>query len=69
MLEFIDLVVRNSFQFISYFNWWFCGAAIAHSIAVHGFSGYIGADGATYYWYDIVSWYKASKDGGMPSEF
>jgi PiT family inorganic phosphate transporter len=45
----------------------FAGAAIAHSIAVHGFSGYIGADGATYYWYDIVSWYKASKDGGMPS--
>jgi PiT family inorganic phosphate transporter len=36
-------------------------------IAVHGFSGYIGAE-ATYYWYDIVSWYKASKDGGM-SEF
>jgi PiT family inorganic phosphate transporter len=32
----------------------------------YGFSGYIGAD-ATYYWYDIVSWYKASKDGGMPS--
>ena len=45
----------------------FAGAAIAHSIAVHGFSGYIGDDGATHYWYEIVSWYKASKDGGMPS--
>lgn len=45
----------------------FAGAAIAHSIAAHGFSGYIGADGATHYWYDIVSWYKAGKDGGMPS--
>jgi PiT family inorganic phosphate transporter len=45
----------------------FAGAAIAHSIAIHGFSEYIGADGATHYWYDIVSWYKAGKDGGMPS--
>jgi PiT family inorganic phosphate transporter len=45
----------------------FAGAAIAHSVAIHGFSGYIGADGATHYWYEIVSWYKASKDGGMPS--
>ncbi|MBE0391541.1 inorganic phosphate transporter [Flavobacterium sp. PL002] len=45
----------------------FAGAAIAHSIAMHGFSAYIGADGATHYWYEIVSWYKASKDGGMPS--
>jgi PiT family inorganic phosphate transporter len=45
----------------------FAGAAIAHSIAMHGFSGYVGADGETQYWYDIVSWYKASKDGGMPS--
>ena len=45
----------------------FAGAAIAHSIAVHGFSGYIDADGTTRYWYQIVSWYKAGKDGGMPS--
>jgi PiT family inorganic phosphate transporter len=45
----------------------FAGAAIAHSIAMHGFSGYIGADGTTHYWYEIVSWYKASKDGGVPS--
>ncbi|MBF4491617.1 inorganic phosphate transporter [Flavobacterium sp. JLP] len=45
----------------------FAGAAVAHAIAVHGFSGYIGEDGATHYWYEIVSWYKAGKDGGMPS--
>lgn len=45
----------------------FAGAAVAHAIAVHGFSGYIGEDGTTHYWYQIVSWYKAGKDGGMPS--
>ncbi|CAD0005467.1 inorganic phosphate transporter [Flavobacterium chungangense] len=45
----------------------FAGAAIAHAIAVHGFSGYPGEDGTTHYWYEIVSWYKAGKDGGMPS--
>lgn len=45
----------------------FAGAAIAHAIAVHGFSGYVGEDGTTKYWYEIVSWYKAGKDGGMPS--
>ncbi|MCI9846560.1 inorganic phosphate transporter [Flavobacterium pectinovorum] len=45
----------------------FAGAAIAHAIAVHGFSGYVGEDGTTHYWYEIVSWYKAGKDGGMPS--
>jgi hypothetical protein len=49
MFEFIDLVVRNSSSSSHNFNWWFCGAAIAHPIAVHGFSGYIGADGATYW--------------------
>jgi PiT family inorganic phosphate transporter len=45
----------------------FAGAAIAHAIAVHGFSGYVDAEGVTHHWYDIVSWYKAGKDGGMPS--
>ncbi|AWG23169.1 inorganic phosphate transporter [Flavobacterium faecale] len=45
----------------------FAGAALAHSIAQHGFAGYLGADGATHYWYEIVSWYKAGKDGGVPS--
>jgi inorganic phosphate transporter, PiT family len=45
----------------------FAGAAVAHAIAVHGFSGYPGEDGTTHYWYEIVSWYKAGKDGGMPS--
>ncbi|MBW4362512.1 inorganic phosphate transporter [Flavobacterium taihuense] len=45
----------------------FAGAALAHAIAVHGFSGYIAEDGKIQHWYDIVSWYKASKDGGMPS--
>ncbi|MGO4773097.1 anion permease [Flavobacterium sp. W22_SRS_FK3] len=45
----------------------FAGAAVAHAIAVHGFSGYIGEDGTTHYWYEIVSWYKSGKDGGMPS--
>lgn len=48
----------------------FAGAAIAHAISVHGFSGYtVIEDGVqhTKHWYDIVSWYKAGKDGGMPS--
>lgn len=45
----------------------FAGAAIAHAITVHGFSGYLLEDGTTAYWYDIVSWYKAGKDGGVPS--
>nr|WP_288834226.1 inorganic phosphate transporter [uncultured Flavobacterium sp.] len=48
----------------------FAGAAIAHAIAIHGFSDYtIIEDGVehTRHWYDIVSWYKAGKDGGMPS--
>ncbi|WP_149207878.1 inorganic phosphate transporter [Flavobacterium johnsoniae] len=45
----------------------FAGAAVAHAIAVHGFSRYVGEDGATHYWYEIVSWYKAGKDGAMPS--
>ncbi len=44
----------------------FAGAALAHAIAVHGFSGYETADG-TKYWYNIVSWYKAGKEGGLPS--
>jgi inorganic phosphate transporter, PiT family len=45
----------------------FAGAALAHAIAMHGFGGYITADGTTQHWYDIVSWYKAGKDGGLPS--
>ena len=48
----------------------FAGAAVAHAITVHGFSDYtIIEDGVqhTKHWYDIVSWYKAGKDGGMPS--
>jgi PiT family inorganic phosphate transporter len=48
----------------------FAGAAIAHAIAIHGFSDYtIVQDGVehTKHWYNIVSWYKAGKDGGMPS--
>jgi PiT family inorganic phosphate transporter len=44
----------------------FAGAALAHAFAIHGFADYT-IDGATHHWYDIVSWYKASKDGGMPS--
>jgi inorganic phosphate transporter, PiT family len=45
----------------------FAGAALAHAIAMHGFGGYVTADGTTEHWYDIVSWYKAGKDGGLPS--
>ena len=48
----------------------FAGAAIAHAIAIHGFSDYtIIEDGVehTKHWYNIVSWYKAGKEGGMPS--
>ncbi|SHG14371.1 inorganic phosphate transporter, PiT family [Flavobacterium segetis] len=66
------------------FTWWqgipsssshtliggFAGAAIAHAIAVHGFSGYAtgsGLEAHTAYWYDTVNWYTAGKDGGFPS--
>jgi PiT family inorganic phosphate transporter len=48
----------------------FAGAAIAHAIAVHGFSEYVVVENGiqhTKHWYDIVSWYKAGKEGGMPS--
>lgn len=48
----------------------FAGAAIAHAIVVNGFSDYtIIVDNVpqTQHWYNIVSWYKAGKDGGMPS--
>jgi PiT family inorganic phosphate transporter len=48
----------------------FAGAAIAHAIAMHGFSDYViteGGKNVTHHWYDIVSWYKAGKDGGFPS--
>jgi len=45
----------------------FAGAALAHAIAVHGFSSYVLPDGTTSHWYNIVSWYKAGKDGGIPS--
>lgn len=44
----------------------FAGAALAHAIAVHGFMGYETEDGIKH-WYNIVSWYKAGKDGGLPS--
>jgi PiT family inorganic phosphate transporter len=44
----------------------FAGAAVAHAITMHGFSDYT-LDGNVHHWYDIVSWYKAGKDGGMPS--
>jgi inorganic phosphate transporter, PiT family len=48
----------------------FAGAAIAHAIAIHGFSDYTIVEKGveqTRHWYNIVSWYKAGKDGGMPS--
>lgn len=45
----------------------FAGAAIAHAIAVHGFSGYQLADGTSAHWYNIVSWYNEGKDGALPS--
>jgi PiT family inorganic phosphate transporter len=48
----------------------FAGAAVAHAIAVHGFSDYVIVENGieqTKHWYDIVSWYKAGKEGGMPS--
>jgi PiT family inorganic phosphate transporter len=45
----------------------FAGAALAHAIAVHGFAGYLTEDGKTAHWYNIVSWYKAGKEGGLPS--
>ncbi|MBP6619314.1 MAG: inorganic phosphate transporter [Leadbetterella sp.] len=48
----------------------FAGAAIAHAIAIHGFSDYTIVEKGveqTQHWYNIVSWYKAGKDGGMPS--
>ncbi len=45
----------------------FAGAAIAHAIAVRGFSSYVDNEGVIKHWYNIVSWYKPGKDGGMPS--
>ncbi|MBC7524668.1 MAG: inorganic phosphate transporter [Flavobacterium sp.] len=49
----------------------FAGAAIAHSISLHGFSDYFVLDEAgkqvTKHWYNIVNWYLPGKDGGMPS--
>ena len=45
----------------------FAGAALAHAIAMHGFGSYVTAEGTTAYWYEIVSWYKAGSNGGMPS--
>ena len=48
----------------------FAGAAIAHAIAIHGFSDYniqVDGESVTKHWYDIVSWYKAGKNGGVPS--
>ncbi len=48
----------------------FAGAAIAHAIAMHGFSDYMLIENGvahTRHWYDIVSWYKESSSGGMPS--
>jgi PiT family inorganic phosphate transporter len=45
----------------------FAGAALAHAIAVHGFAGYLTDDGTSAHWYNIVSWYKAGKEGGLPS--
>ena len=45
----------------------FAGAALAHAIATHGFAGYLTADGTTAHWYNIVSWYKAGKEGGLSS--
>ena len=45
----------------------FAGAALAHAIAVYGFDGYLTEDGTTAHWYNIVSWYKAGKEGGLPS--
>ena len=49
----------------------FAGAAIAHAISIHGFSDYIILDESgkqiTKHWYNIVNWYSASKDGGLPT--
>lgn len=66
------------------FTWWkgipsssshtliggFAGAAIAHAIAIHGFSDYtVLEDGVqvTKHWYNIVNWYKPGEDGSLPS--
>ncbi len=45
----------------------FAGAALAHAVTVRGFSSYVDKEGAVQYWYNIVSWYKPGKEGGMPS--
>ncbi|MGV3696252.1 anion permease [Flavobacterium sp.] len=48
----------------------FAGAALAHAVAVHGFSDYtVMQDGemVTKHWYNIVNWYKPGEDGGLPS--
>jgi len=48
----------------------FAGAAVTHSIAIHGFSPYTvgeGTEAHQQYWYNIVNWYVPGKEGGMPS--
>lgn len=66
------------------FTWWkgipsssshtliggFAGAALAHAVALHGFSDYTVMDDGvqvTKHWYNIVNWYKPGEDGGLPS--
>jgi inorganic phosphate transporter, PiT family len=49
----------------------FAGAAIAHAIAIHGFSGYFITDDSgnqvIQHWYNIVNWYSPGKDGHLPT--
>lgn len=66
------------------FTWWkgipsssshtliggFAGAALAHAVAIHGFSDYtVIEEGVqvTKHWYNIVNWYKPGEDGSLPS--
>ena len=48
----------------------FAGAALAHSIFLHGFSEYSitkGSEVVKTHWYNIVNWYSPATNGGIPS--
>jgi hypothetical protein len=64
-LEFVNLVVGNTFKFIAYLN---CSLELQllMRLLFTWFSGYLLEDGTTAYWYDIVS-IKQGRDGGVPS--
>jgi hypothetical protein len=59
LLEFVNLVVGNTFKFIAYLN---CSLGwLLMRLLFTWFSGYLLEDGTTAYWYDIVSGIETGK--------